>query len=36
INSLIQGLKAIARGYRNFDNFRISILFHLGKLSLYP
>jgi transposase len=36
INSLIQGLKTIARGYRNFDNFRISILFHLGKLSLYP
>lgn len=36
LNSLIQGLKAAARGYRNFENFRISILFYLGKLSLYP
>ena len=36
MNSLIQGLKTIARGYRNFKNYRISILFHYGKLSLYP
>ena len=36
MNSLIQGLKTVARGYRNFENFRIAILFHYGKLSLYP
>ena len=36
MNSLIQGLKAFARGYRNFNNFRIAILFHYGKLDLYP
>ena len=36
MNSLIQGLKTTARGYRNFENYRISILFHFGKLSLYP
>ena len=35
MNSLIQGLKSAARGYRNFENFRIAILFHYGKLSLY-
>lgn len=36
MNSLIQGLKSIARGFRNFNNFRIAILFHYGKLDLYP
>jgi transposase len=36
INSKIQHIKATARGFRNFDNYRISILFYCGKLSLYP
>ncbi len=36
INGMIQLLKANARGYRKFDNFRVAILFHYGKLDLYP
>lgn len=36
INSKIQSIKANARGFRNFQNYRIAILFHCGKLSLYP
>lgn len=36
LNSKIQILKANARGFRNFDHYRISILFHCGKLDLYP
>lgn len=35
-NSKIQSLKALARGFRNFENYRAVILFHCGKLSLYP
>lgn len=35
-NSAIQVLKTTARGYRNFQNFRIAILFHCGKLDLIP
>lgn len=35
-NSAIQTLKNIARGYRNFANFRIAIFFHHGKLELTP
>jgi len=35
-NSKIQTIKANARGYRNFANYRISILFYCGKLELYP
>ena len=35
-NSQIQLIKANARGYRKFENFRIAILFFLGKLNLYP
>ena len=35
-NSKIQILKASARGYHKFENFRIAILFHFGKLDLYP
>lgn len=35
-NSKIQSIKANARGYRNFANYRIAILFYCGKLSLYP
>jgi len=36
LNSKIQTLKANARGFRNFDHYRISILFHCGKLAVYP
>ena len=35
-NGKIQLLKANARGYRNFTQYRISILFHCGGLDLYP
>lgn len=36
INSKIQSIKANARGFRNFQNYRIAILFRCGKLNLYP
>jgi transposase len=36
LNGQIQLLKASARGYRQFKNFRIAILFFLGKLDLNP
>lgn len=36
VNSKIQQLKSISKGYRNFDNFRNAILFYFGKLNLYP
>lgn len=35
-NSKIQSIKANARGYRNFNNYRIAILFYCGKLELNP
>lgn len=35
-NATIQLTKANARGYRNFQQYRIAILFHCGKLDLYP
>ena len=35
-NSRIQALKSAARGFRNFDNYRIRILFFCGKLDLLP
>jgi transposase len=35
-NASIQLTKANARGYRNFEHYRIAILFHCGKLNLYP
>lgn len=35
-NSKIQTIKANARGYRNFANYRVAILFYCGKLELYP
>lgn len=35
-NSRIQTLKANARGFRNFDNYRTRILFFCGKLDLAP
>ena len=36
INSKIQQVKMIARGFRGFTNYRIAILFYCGKLDLYP
>ena len=36
LNSKIQSIKANARGFGNFENYRVSILFHCGKLNLYP
>ena len=33
-NSVIQIIKAAARGFRNFANYRIAILFRCGKLDL--
>lgn len=35
-NSVIQQLKAAARGFRNFANYRSRILFFCGKLDLKP
>ncbi|MHB1456293.1 MAG: ISL3 family transposase [Armatimonadota bacterium] len=35
-NSMIQLLKANSRGFRRFESFRVAILFHFGKLNLYP
>jgi transposase len=35
-NGAIQAIKANARGFRSFENYRVSILFHLGKLDLAP
>jgi transposase len=36
LNSTLQLLKQRARGYRNFRNFRVAVLFHCGGLQLYP
>jgi len=36
VNSIIQWIKYTARGFRNRENFKIAILFHLGGLDLYP
>jgi transposase len=36
LNSKIQSLKSAARGFRNFQNYRVRILFFCGKLNLYP
>jgi transposase len=36
LNSKIQSVKASARGFRNFANYRIRILFTCGKLDLSP
>jgi transposase len=36
LNALIQEIKFVARGFRRFENFRVAILFYLGKLDLYP
>ncbi len=36
MNNRIQRIKARACGYRNRDRFRTAIMFHCGKLDLYP
>ena len=36
INSKIQKIKTIAKGFRDFKNYRIAILFYLGKLDMDP
>ena len=36
INGKIQKIKTIAKGFYGFENYRISILFYLGKLDLAP
>ena len=36
LNSMIQSIKANARGFRAFANYRTAILFYLGKLDLFP
>jgi len=35
-NSRIQAIKANSRGFRSFENYRVSILFFCGGLDLYP
>lgn len=35
INGQIQRVKSNARGFYKFENFRIAVLFYLGKLNLY-
>jgi len=36
LNSQIQIVKSVARGYANFNGYRNAILFFQGKLNLYP
>ncbi len=36
INSKIHRVKAMARGFRNRDRFRMGIYFYCAKLDLYP
>lgn len=36
LNSKIQSIKANARGFRNFEHYRIAILFGCGKLNMMP
>ncbi len=36
VNGQIQEIKTVGRGFRAFKNYRIAILFFLGKLDLYP
>ena len=35
-NGVIQAIKANARGFRSFENYRVAILFQCGKLDLKP
>ena len=36
VNSTIQWVKKMARGFRNVENFKTAIYFHCGGLNLYP
>jgi transposase len=36
LNSRVQSIKSAARGFRQFNDYRVSILFHCGKLDLSP
>lgn len=36
MNSRIQEIKSAARGFRNFENYRVAILFYCGRLELKP
>ena len=36
LNGQIQRIKTVARGFRNFPNYRNAILFYLGKLDMDP
>ena len=36
LHSRIQAIRVSARGYRNRENFKTAIYFHLGGLQLYP
>ena len=36
LNAKIQLIKADARGFRNFENFRTAILFHCGGFKYLP
>lgn len=36
MNSIIQTLKSLARGFRTFANYRVAILFHCGDLDMLP
>lgn len=36
LNSKIKSIQSMARGFRNFENFRIAVMFHCGGLDLYP
>jgi transposase len=36
MNGGIQELKTIAKGFKKIENFRTAILFHYGKLNLFP
>jgi transposase len=36
LNAQIQQIKSNAKGFRKWENFRVAILFFLGKLDLYP
>lgn len=36
LNGVIKGLSKRAYGFRSFPNFRTAVLFHCGKLQLYP
>ena len=36
MNGRIQAILAKARGFKNFDRFKINVLFYFGKLDLNP